>query len=55
MGDPADEKTEVGSLVSQKQRERVLDYIAVGREEGAELVYGGAAARRGRCSTRVPS
>ncbi len=43
VGDPADDKTEMGSLVSQKQRERVLDYIAAGREEGAELVLGGEA------------
>ncbi|MEO6058855.1 MAG: aldehyde dehydrogenase family protein, partial [Candidatus Limnocylindria bacterium] len=41
VGDPADDKTEMGSLVSQRQRERVADYIAIGREEGAELVYGG--------------
>jgi acyl-CoA reductase-like NAD-dependent aldehyde dehydrogenase len=41
VGDPADEKTEMGSLVSLRQRERVADYIEVGREEGAELVYGG--------------
>ena len=41
VGDPLDEATEVGTLVSQKQRERVLDYIAVGRDEGAELVVGG--------------
>jgi betaine-aldehyde dehydrogenase len=43
VGDPADDKTEMGSLVSQRQRERVTDYIAIGREEGAELVYGGEA------------
>ena len=43
VGDPSDDKTEMGSLVSQRQRERVADYIAVGREEGAELVYGGDA------------
>jgi acyl-CoA reductase-like NAD-dependent aldehyde dehydrogenase len=42
VGDPSDEKTEMGSLVSQRQRERVADYIEVGQEEGAELVYGGA-------------
>jgi betaine-aldehyde dehydrogenase len=41
VGDPADDKTEMGSLVSQRQRERVTDYIAIGREEGAELIYGG--------------
>ena len=43
VGDPADEKTQMGSLVSQRQRERVSDYIGIGREEGAELVYGGEA------------
>ncbi|MDQ2933803.1 MAG: aldehyde dehydrogenase family protein [Chloroflexota bacterium] len=43
VGDPADEKTQMGTLVSQRQRERVLDYIGIGRAEGAELVYGGAA------------
>jgi acyl-CoA reductase-like NAD-dependent aldehyde dehydrogenase len=41
VGDPADEKTEVGTLVSRKQQERVLDYIDVGVAEGAELVVGG--------------
>jgi acyl-CoA reductase-like NAD-dependent aldehyde dehydrogenase len=43
VGDPLDESTEVGPLVSQKQRERVLDYIGIGQEEGAELVVGGSA------------
>ena len=43
VGDPSSDKTEMGSLVSQRQRERVSDYIAIGREEGAELIYGGDA------------
>jgi betaine-aldehyde dehydrogenase len=43
VGDPADDATQMGSLVSERQRERVSDYIAIGREEGAELVYGGEA------------
>jgi acyl-CoA reductase-like NAD-dependent aldehyde dehydrogenase len=43
VGDPADEKTQMGSLVSERQRERVTDYIGIGKEEGAELVYGGEA------------
>ena len=41
VGDPTDEKTQVGSLVSQRHRDRVRDYIALGKEEGARLVYGG--------------
>ncbi|HYM83126.1 MAG TPA: aldehyde dehydrogenase family protein [Candidatus Dormibacteraeota bacterium] len=43
VGDPSDEATEVGPLVSFRQRERVQDYIAAGLEEGAELVVGGTA------------
>jgi betaine-aldehyde dehydrogenase len=41
VGDPADEKTEVGPLVSFRQRDRVRDYIGIGEDEGAELVVGG--------------
>jgi len=41
VGDPEDDATEVGPLVSRKQQERVLDYVDIGREEGAELVVGG--------------
>src|SRR5215210_2033795 len=43
VGDPSDDATEVGTLVSFKQRERVADYIQVGRDEGAEIVVGGEA------------
>jgi betaine-aldehyde dehydrogenase len=43
VGDPSEEATQMGSLVSERQRERVSDYIAIGRDEGAELVYGGEA------------
>jgi acyl-CoA reductase-like NAD-dependent aldehyde dehydrogenase len=42
VGDPADEKTQMGSLVSERQRERVSELIASAREEGANVVYGGA-------------
>ena len=41
VGDPADEATEVGTLVSFKQRDRVHDYIEIGLAEGATLVVGG--------------
>jgi betaine-aldehyde dehydrogenase len=42
VGDPANEATEVGTLVSFKQRDRVKDYIEIGLAEGANLVLGGA-------------
>ena len=43
VGDPADEATEVGTLVSAKQRDRVEDYIEIGLGEGATIVVGGTA------------
>jgi acyl-CoA reductase-like NAD-dependent aldehyde dehydrogenase len=43
VGDPADDATEVGPLVSAKQRDKVKDYIEIGLGEGASLVVGGEA------------
>jgi aldehyde dehydrogenase (NAD+) len=40
-GDPFDESTRLGPLVSDVQRERVRGYIRKGIEEGAKLVTGG--------------
>jgi acyl-CoA reductase-like NAD-dependent aldehyde dehydrogenase len=42
VGQPLDEKTEIGPLISAGQRQRSLDYIALGQQEGAQLVTGGA-------------
>jgi aldehyde dehydrogenase (NAD+) len=47
VGDPADPKTAVGPLVTQKQYERVQSYIRSGIEEGAEVLVGGAGHPRG--------
>jgi aldehyde dehydrogenase (NAD+) len=41
VGDPADPKTGIGPMVSQKQYERVQSYIRKGIEEGAEVLVGG--------------
>ncbi|MEV0593757.1 aldehyde dehydrogenase family protein [Nonomuraea cavernae] len=41
VGDPFDEATRVGPLVSATQRDRVVHYINRGQEEGARLVAGG--------------
>jgi acyl-CoA reductase-like NAD-dependent aldehyde dehydrogenase len=43
VGDPADDATEMGCLVSQRQRDRVKEYIEAGKAEGASLVLGGTA------------
>ena len=41
LGQPLDEQTELGPLISASQRQRSLDYIALGQQEGAQLVAGG--------------
>ncbi len=41
VGDPTDLATEIGPLVSSRQRERVEGYIEIGRQEGATVVTGG--------------
>ena len=41
VGDPADPATDVGPLVSARQRERVEGYIARGERDGAVLATGG--------------
>ncbi|MCM2440917.1 betaine-aldehyde dehydrogenase [Agrobacterium vitis] len=41
IGDPQDEATQMGPLVSMAQREKVLSYIDKGKAEGATLITGG--------------
>ena len=41
VGDPFDAVTQMGPLVSSRQRDRVEGYVAKGIEEGATLVSGG--------------
>ena len=41
IGDPLDPATHVGALISQAHMEKVLHYIALGREQGATLFQGG--------------
>lgn len=43
LGSGFEPDTQMGPLVSQRQRERVLGYIESGRSEGAEIVAGGHA------------
>ena len=41
VGDPADEATDIGPLVAQRQQRRVQEYIRSGQSEGARIVLGG--------------
>src|SRR5439155_17401292 len=42
VGDPLDPETQVGSLISTAHRQKVHGFVEQGREEGAEVVTGGA-------------
>jgi acyl-CoA reductase-like NAD-dependent aldehyde dehydrogenase len=41
VGQPLDEGTEVGPMISKRQRDTTLDYLRIGKEEGANQVTGG--------------
>lgn len=41
IGDPMDPTTDIGSMISEKHMNKVLGYIAKGKEGGADLLYGG--------------
>ncbi len=43
LGPPLDERTQMGPLTSAVHRDRVLSYVKVARDEGAEVLTGGKA------------
>jgi 4-(gamma-glutamylamino)butanal dehydrogenase len=53
VGDPLLEDTQVGPVVDDTQLQRVLGYVDVGRQEGAELVLGGNRTREDSGGTFV--
>ena len=54
VGDPLDDDTEMGPLITNAHRERVMGYVASGREEGATLATGGGM-REGKGSYLQPT
>ncbi len=44
-GDPRDMTTMVGAQASQEQQDKILSYLTIGVEEGAEVLTGGKAAQ----------
>src|SRR3954466_6318414 len=42
QGNPLDTDTQVGAQASNDQLEKILDYLKSGRQEGAEMLPGGA-------------
>lgn len=47
QGHPLDRSTMIGAQVSQQQMERILGYLDIGRQEGAQCLTGGARQRMG--------
>lgn len=41
LGDPTDASTQMGPLISQRQRDRVAGYVSIAQQEGAKLAVGG--------------
>ncbi|MBW3563344.1 MAG: aldehyde dehydrogenase [Acidobacteria bacterium] len=41
VGDPLDDATDVGALISREHLDKVLGYVELAREEGGEIVSGG--------------
>lgn len=41
IGDPTLPETQLGPVISDKQRQRVMNYVRYGKEDGARLVAGG--------------
>jgi aminomuconate-semialdehyde/2-hydroxymuconate-6-semialdehyde dehydrogenase len=50
IGDPLDEKTRMGALVSESHMHKVLSYIALAKQEGGKILTGGNQIKiEGRC------
>jgi (Z)-2-((N-methylformamido)methylene)-5-hydroxybutyrolactone dehydrogenase len=49
MGNPMDDDTQVGPVTTRPQFEKVLSYIDIARQEGAQCVLGGGPAERPEC------
>ncbi|MFJ5761262.1 aldehyde dehydrogenase family protein [Neobacillus sp. NPDC093182] len=49
LGNPLDPMTDVGPVISKKQKESILSYIEAGKQEGATLVCGGKEVKVAGC------
>lgn len=50
VGDPLEEDTQVGAIVSQSHMKKILNYISLAKEEGGNIVTGGKRVfLQGRC------
>ena len=50
IGNGLDESVDMGPLINQPARDKVLDYIDIGKQEGARLLTGGSIYEKGSCA-----
>lgn len=52
VGDPLEEKTKIGALVSESHMNKVLSYIEIAKQEGGQILCGGKQIKiSGRCAS----
>ena len=51
FGDPTDSATEIGPISNESQYNKILEYIEIGKAEGAHCLYGGTRSTRDGCET----
>ena len=49
VGDPLDPSTQMGSQINKKQAEQILNYVEIGKKEGAKVAVGGKAYTANGC------
>lgn len=49
MGDPMNPDTQIGPVTTPQQYDKVLSYIDIAKQDGAQLVLGGGPAKRPEC------
>lgn len=50
IGDPKDKATRIGALISKEHKEKVLNYIEIGKSQGGKLLFGGTEPEFGKNS-----
>jgi aldehyde dehydrogenase (NAD+) len=49
MGNPLEETTQVGPITTRPQYKKVLDYVEIAKQQGAQVMLGGGPASRPEC------
>ncbi|MBR7059329.1 MAG: aldehyde dehydrogenase family protein, partial [Neisseriaceae bacterium] len=47
VGDPMNPETQMGSQINKKQADKILNYVEIGKKEGAKVLVGGKRAKAG--------